>query len=57
MLFFEKLFEDTDFQGGINTWMIGCPLMAFIVAINLNTHASILLKNKAKIQKPEEYEK
>ena len=57
ILFFVKLFEDTDFEGGIYTWLIGAPLMGLIVAVNLNTYATILLQNKNKIQKPNEYEK
>ena len=43
ILFFVKLFEDTDFEGGVFTWLIGALLMGLIVAVNLNTYASILL--------------
>ena len=56
VLFFVKLLEDTEFDGGMFTWLIGNPLMAAIVSVNLNTQANKLLEVKNKIQKGDVYE-
>ena len=56
VLFLVKLLEDTSFDAGVLTWIVGGPVIVVLIVSSGDSRTELLLMNSNKFKKGEEVE-